>query len=436
MLLVVAHKKLELDYSMGVQNVNFDDYFKNDLMGLYEVLIASNLTDKLTIASKSMYEYLKNWYKPHFNKKISRNFYNIDKFFRKSYFGGRVELIKQHGADLFYYDVNSLYPSVMRDNVYPLIKKDNFDFIDYFEKNRLGIYYINAFCPSNIKIPLLPLRINKKLIFPSGYFSGVYTSQEILKAKKIGYKIDVVSGCAFKECDYIFKGFIDYYYEIKKNAVGARKEIAKMYLNSLYGKFGQKRLNYNYEFINQKDMQKDKIYSMCGSMLLDKNETWDKYSMYMHSEISSFITANARLKLYSILEQCGMNNVYYYDTDSVFTSIPQKTSLALGDLKEVSRIKEFIGIGAKLYAYIDNKDKIHITAKGFDVKSLKYTDFEKALKGELAFIHTTKSGIVKFKNGIKNNNIATSYTLERTLKNPYSKRILKDNDSIPITISI
>lgn len=43
---------------------------------------------------------------------------NEDQFIRKGYYGGHTDVYKPFGTDLYYYDVNSLYPFVMKE--YPM----------------------------------------------------------------------------------------------------------------------------------------------------------------------------------------------------------------------------------------------------------------------------------------------------------------------------
>jgi len=38
---------------------------------------------------------------------------------KDSYYGGAVDVYRPHGRNLYYYDVNSLYPFVMQNNLYP-----------------------------------------------------------------------------------------------------------------------------------------------------------------------------------------------------------------------------------------------------------------------------------------------------------------------------
>ena len=40
---------------------------------------------------------------------------NEDSFIRRAYYGGHTDTYKPYGEDLYYYDVNSLYPFVMKE---------------------------------------------------------------------------------------------------------------------------------------------------------------------------------------------------------------------------------------------------------------------------------------------------------------------------------
>ena len=45
--------------------------------------------------------------------------YKTYDYIKKTYQGGRTEVFKHFGANLYYYDVNSLYPYVMSKYKYP-----------------------------------------------------------------------------------------------------------------------------------------------------------------------------------------------------------------------------------------------------------------------------------------------------------------------------
>ena len=337
----VEHKKLQMDYNLGINDKRFVEYFKNDLMGLYEVLEQSKeLLNSYTIASATMNNYLKNFYK----KKVSNYSFKVDELFRNGYYGGRVEIFKMRGENLHYYDVNSLYPSVMYDFEYPLIENNNLEYVNEFIPDALGYYYIKVKVPETEYIPLLPYRDKEgKLLFPQGTWQGWYYSPEVSKAIELGYSVKVLKGYVFKRTDYIFREFVDYYYNIKKHSSGAKKFIAKLMLNSLYGKFGQHRELDTFE------VSEDSPYMYLPYLNLARVKTLS-YAKYIHSEIAGLITSYARLRLYSLFERAGKENIYYCDTDSIITSKELSTSDALGDIKNEDNIKSFIAINPKVYA--------------------------------------------------------------------------------------
>ena len=99
---------------------------------------------------------------------------NEDTFIRESYFGGATDFYKKHGENLFYYDVNSLYPYVMlNDMPLNLIKKhdsmNNINFEKFF-----GFIECLVTAPpllslgKDFKTPILPVREGGKTIFPLG----------------------------------------------------------------------------------------------------------------------------------------------------------------------------------------------------------------------------------------------------------------------------
>jgi hypothetical protein len=80
---------------------------------------------------------------------------SLDSYIRSGYFGGATDHYKKYGENLHYYDINSLYPSVMLNDM-PLnyikfhSELDNLD-------NFFGFYLAKIKCPSTIKMPVLLL---------------------------------------------------------------------------------------------------------------------------------------------------------------------------------------------------------------------------------------------------------------------------------------
>jgi hypothetical protein len=116
----------------------------------------------------------------------------IKDFIFSAYYGGRTEVFKRgEFKNVTYYDINSLYPSVMRlPFPVPQSVKEVQNLSIGNIVNYMGVTDCIVFCPE-IKKPFLPHKDEKtkKLIFPTGTFKGIWNNCELQKAIKIGYKI-------------------------------------------------------------------------------------------------------------------------------------------------------------------------------------------------------------------------------------------------------
>jgi hypothetical protein len=277
------------------------------------------------------------------------------------YYGGRTEAFKRGKiSNIYYYDINSLYPYVMTKS-YP-------DPNSLTNVNKSCLYYINNYegltkikikCPDYIKIPLLPLRTKDKLIFPTGIIEGTYTHIEIKKALQIGYElIEIYDGIYFKETINIFNNFVNdnYNNRMKLKKIGSPLEyVYKIILNSLYGKFGQRYdVKQNIYFINDFDfsdnnIKKYKEVEVLKEYFVVTKELCEKPPDFIQPIWSIYVTAYGRLELYELFEQVGFDEVYYCDTDSLFTTKLLKEGLKLGELKLEYKIKSGIIIKPKFY---------------------------------------------------------------------------------------
>ena len=97
-------------------------YLKDGLNSLFEVINKANkqvfedyninMIDSLTISSLAMKIYLQKYYKTNIPCINKASIYNDIK---KGYYGGITEVYRPYGENLYYYDVNSLYPYVGRN---------------------------------------------------------------------------------------------------------------------------------------------------------------------------------------------------------------------------------------------------------------------------------------------------------------------------------
>jgi len=166
---------------------------------------------------------------------------NVDSFIRKSYFGGATDYYKAYGKDLYYYDVNSLYPYAMvKPMPLNLIKthknmEEVKDFNSFF-----GFVKCKVTTPKNMLKPILPFKHLGKTIFPLGTWTATYFSEEIKEAMKLGYKFNFLEGYEFDTYP-LFNSYVVDFFTQKKNATGAQRFICKLHLNSLYGIMGRKQ---------------------------------------------------------------------------------------------------------------------------------------------------------------------------------------------------
>lgn len=419
----VKHKKIIFDVeNLEVMTDEAKKYLYNDVMGLYELLLIyySKFDNvKVTLPQQTLDEFKKTF-------DVSRILIDkkYDKRFHVGYYGGRCDVFKRYGNDLYCYDVNSMYPYVMKNNKYPIGAPYC---VSNYEKNKLGIWRINWLCPLDLYIPILPYRQkNKKLIFGVGKGSGVYTNVEINEAAKNGYQIEVIKGWVWDHGEYIFKEFVNNYHSKKNESRGAERFFYKRMLNSLYGKFGQRD---NFKKI-QIGLLKDDLLKTTYYHLFEDYYVFDTIANYGKCgvHIAMFVTSNARKHLYKYLKLCG-DEIYYTDTDSLFTTLKLKTGKDIGDLELKYTIKEAIFLFPKLYAFITtDEDKTIIKAKGFNVKNLSFDLFKKGLKGDYSDFKTSKvqiSGI--FEAGRRHLDNLSVVERNRSIKSDLEKRDLINN---------
>ncbi|XP_016182637.1 uncharacterized protein LOC107624706 [Arachis ipaensis] len=311
---------------------------------------------------------------------------NEDNFIRKAYYGGHTDAYIPYGENLYYYDVNSLYPFIMKEYDMPggtpvwhgnLAGKDLdslYGFIDAYVE-----------CPKTIKRPFLPYRDkNNTLIFPTGEFIGVYYSEELKYAKSLGYRVIPLSGYLFDRKGTPFRDFVSSLYESRLNAKKSGNEalsfVYKIIMNSLYGRFGinpkctiteicdEDRKQYlfkNSEFLFIEQISKDYYIVVYHSNTgRSEADSWDppKNSAV---QLAAAITASARIHMYTYTSR---EDCYYTDTDSVVLSNPLPEEMIsaseLGKLKLEDKIVRGFFLAPKTYCYYQIDGNSVIKFKG------------------------------------------------------------------------
>nr|QYC94442.1 DNA-directed DNA polymerase [Oedogonium sp. 269] len=189
-----------------------------------------------------------------------------DHFIRPAFFGGRCEIFKPHGRNLYAYDVNSLYPYAMTfpmpiNNIKWHRDLRNQNLINILE-NYIGFIKAEIIAPNDMYIPVLPLRstVSGKTIFPVGKWTGTYFSEELAYAEQMGYIIKPLCGYLFdRDSTYPFKKFVDTLYDMRKQASIEKnttlKTIIKLILNTLYGKLAFANNKNRSYLVNNNDIE-------------------------------------------------------------------------------------------------------------------------------------------------------------------------------------
>ena len=262
---------------------------------------------------------------------------NIIELERQSYHGGRTEcfFIGELLTDqVFVYDVNSMYPYVMKNNYFPTYSKYVYKKMKISKMRKIIKYFcVIAKVKISTNIPIYGVEYNNRLIFPVGVFCTVLTTPEIqyaLKHNHIRKIYDVVLYTKGK----IFSQYVDFFYKEKVQYKEGKNKpyetLSKLFLNSLYGKFGQRGQKQSVDINYESDVEsREKIIDLETGKISWKTELIntniidqeDRNPVHTFVGIASHVTAYARIYLYELILRAGRKNVYYCDTDSIFVNL-------------------------------------------------------------------------------------------------------------------
>lgn len=295
------HKKLDMTYEgfryAGCEITEEEEkYIKNDVLVLKEALefMFSEGHNKLTIGSCCLEEFkhtitfdkYEDKYPDVYNIKIDESLYgaeNAGEYIRKSYKGGWCYLVPEKAGQVktngCTFDVNSLYPSVMHSesgNRYP-IYEPTFWKGNYIPKEAKGnnkYFFVRIKTRFYIKKNKLPfIQIKNSFLYKSTEHlktSDYYDKEndcywrwlpkddgsrhEMIVELTLTmtdyylflehYEVEdfeILDGCWFWAEVGMFDTYINKYKEIKVNSKGAKRELAKLFLNNLYGKMASNK---------------------------------------------------------------------------------------------------------------------------------------------------------------------------------------------------
>lgn len=376
----------------------FLKYLGYDVLSLYEIvqklldisgLKLEEFVKRVSTSSLSRYIF-KNGYKGKQFLVGNQKAYNVmckykwfddletEEMLRNAYCGGRTEVFKPLlQVPGYHYDINSLYPYVMYEKLYPVGKPHRLDeplvIKGYFEswlENHEGGGFIQ--CTVNVPkqdIPPLPAKMGK-LAFPCGIIKGTWSYPELEYAiKECGCGIlEYDIGLHFFEMQPIFHDFIGTMYKMKEQATLDENEslrtFSKLLQNCGYGYCGMRRDDKtSFLPISELDEHEDDVITINRALGYIEVPTEVK-AEYIQVQVASYVTSYARLELLKALRLANSkergSHVYYCDTDSVVTDKPLPDNIVhstrLGAFKLESQPLKAIFLKPKVYAeVVENK---------------------------------------------------------------------------------
>lgn len=357
------------------------DYIIHDVVIVAKAInyMYSQGLNKMTIGSCALDEYknligkrtFKRWYPlPEYHNDVKQSYRGGFTYLNPKFAGIPVK----EGITL---DVNSLYPSVMRDHNNPLPFGTPIFFKGKYKVNPVYPLYTQMFrCQFEIKEGKIPtIQIKHSLDWRGNeYLTSSKGEEVVLCLNSVDlklffehynvYNIEYLSGWMFKASVGMFDKYIDKW---TANKIKATKEgnkglryISKLFLNSLYGKFGT-----DTKLVNKVPYYKDNQVKYYYS------EPETRKGVYI--AMASFITSYARYKTITSAQKItddynsGKSDIQfiYADTDSLHCSSPdfklpeglEIDPYKLGAWKYESKFYSPDGNGAKFLrqkCYIEN----------------------------------------------------------------------------------
>lgn len=298
------------------------EYVKNDIEIVAQALhtqFEQGLT-KMTNGSDALEGFKSILGKKTFEKHFPVFNHRLNDEIRMAYRGGFTWLNDKYAEkDIetgMVFDVVSLYPSQMYYRPLPYGAPLPFKG-EYKKDENYPLFIQHIRCEFELKEGKIPtIQIKKNLLFKAneylkdskGEIVDLYVSNidlELIKEHYDLFDLEYIGGWKFRQKTGLFNEYIDYWAEVKKNNKGAVRLLAKLMLNSLYGKFAT---NTN---VTGKVPELDPATGACKFV---QGEFDQKNPIY--TPMGIFITSWARYTTITAAQKC-YNRIIYCDTDSI-----------------------------------------------------------------------------------------------------------------------
>lgn len=376
--------KIAKDFDLGINKLSMDydkireenyieiygaeeerEYLKRDceiLKKAIEITEKQGMS-KMTIGSNALADYkmLLDEVGVDFDRLFPTLYPEVDEFMRNAYKGGCTMVNSKYQGkivNVHSYDVNSMYPAMLYNKPFPYGRPIYYKG-KYKEDKLYNLYIQHIRCEFSIKPNHFPcIQIKNTRYFAqnewlenSDIVVDLYLTNidlELFFESYNVYSLEYIDGYKMKSLSGMFRKYIDKWYTIKSTTTNpSEKAIAKLYLNSLYGKFGTRDKKSSLTFMLDNDIIKRK----------DIIET-EVNTVYL--PVAIYTTSYARCYL---LENANKNfdDFIYCDTDSIHLT-KEVTNIPI-DNKKLGYFKhEYSGKGKylKQKCYLIHYDKEYI----------------------------------------------------------------------------
>ena len=372
----------------------------------------------------------------------------------EAFYGGRTEVFQMFAhadrcdSEIQYYDVTSLYPSVYAHHPLPIgvpthLLGNDIDFSRFHPtaSNRyFGFARIKVTPEKTDLIGLLPQRDKEtgRLFFPVTPMEGCWGTEEIYLAMQNGYKVTEIYEIYYWEqdqySDQYLRGYVGYFLRMKQEAEGWKKlgascdlptpeeqnlivrqlyiqngnlgkirpdkvqknavkrQLAKLYLNALWGKFAQKSSRTQHttvygtqqfldvwhdKRIQQESCQFREISPGVYKATYNLKEQFINPVRHGNVFIAAKVTETARCVLHKQMLRIGPERIIYCDTDSIiflWDKITQLIGVGLGHWTNeypTQTIEQVYALAPKLYSLTLRKNNTEY--ESFRAKGVQMT---------------------------------------------------------------
>lgn len=343
------HEKREVGHILTRQEI---DYIRNDVEIMSRALdfMFQNDMKKMTISSNAFNNFKE--MQPKFKQLFPVLSKGYDDDIRKSYKGGFTYLNPKYKEKQveqgIVFDVNSEYPAMMRYKLLPFGMP--MTFIGEYKPDKLYPLYIVSFtCRFELKEGKIPsIQIKHSMDYQENEYlessndlitelTLTSVDYELFRENYNVYDLHFIGGYKFMAKHGIFDKYIDYWTEqkikAKKEHNSSMTRLAKLMLNSCYGRFG----------ISTRSVMKKPFQSkQDGIVKFAPYKGKERKSVY--TALASFVTSYGRdyiIRSSQVIREWSINKYgedyyIYSDTDSIHLRLVNEQE----DIEELSKVME------------------------------------------------------------------------------------------------